>query len=142
MSLIQESKELARLQNEVEGFFNRTFGGFPLLGTTWAPSVDVKDVNGNLIVKADLPGVKRENVEITATDHSLTIEGSTSEELEEKKANYYRQERRSGQFVRVIPLPATVDVNKTEAKFEDGTVTITLPKVAEAQPQGKKIEVS
>lgn len=142
MSLIQESKELARLQNELEGFFGRTFGGFPALGNSWAPSVDVQDADGNLIVKADLPGVKKENVDITATDHSLTIEGRTSEEHEEKKDNYYRQERRSGHFLRVIPLPASIDVNNTEAKFENGTVTITLPKVSETPPQGKKVEVA
>lgn len=142
MSLIQENKELARLQNEVEGFFSRTFGGFPHIGTSWAPSVDVQDVGGNLVVKADLPGVKKENVEITATEHSLTIQGRTSEEHEEKTDNYYRQERRSGQFLRTIPLPASIDVNGTAAKFEDGTVTITLPKVAKAQPDGKKIEVA
>lgn len=142
MSLIGQSKELARLQDEMERFFTRTFGGAPaLVDGSWSPSVDVHESNGNLIVKADLPGVKKEDVEITATEDSLKIEGHTSKESEEKGENFYRRERQSGRFLRVIPLPMPVDVKKAEAAFQDGTVTITLPKAAEA-PKGQKINVS
>jgi HSP20 family protein len=143
MSLVkwEPTHELTRLRDEVDRLFTRTFEGFsPLHSEAWSPSVDMHEENGNIIVKADLPGVKKEDVEITTTDDAITIKGQTKEEKEEKKEGYYRHERRSGSFLRTLPLPVAVDADKAQAVFEDGTVTITLPKGAEA-PKGKKVAI-
>lgn len=143
MSLVkwEPMRELTRLRNEMDRLFNQSYGELAPDGTTlWSPTVDVREEDGNLIVKADLPGVKKDDVEITATDEAVTIEGHTQEEKEEQKAGYYHRERCSGHFLRTVPLPVPVDAEKAQATFSDGTVTITLPKVAEA-PQGKKVEI-
>jgi HSP20 family protein len=133
--------ELARVWDEMDRIFGRVAGEiFPGDGQQWSPSVDIREENGNLVVKADLPGVKKDDVDITATEDSITIQGHSEEEKEEKKDGYYRRERRSGSFSRVLPLPAMVDADKALAEFKDGTVTITLPKVAEV-PTGKKVEI-
>lgn len=132
-------RELARLRDEMDRIFGRSLEeSFSIPGQKWSPAVDVSDENGNLIVKADLPGVKKENVDITATDDTITIQAHTEEEKEEKKEGYLRRERCSGSFQRTLPLPAKVDAGKAQATFQDGTVTITMPKVAEAA-NGKKI---
>lgn len=144
MSLVrwEPMRELAHLRDEMDRLFGQSFRDLPLVnGNGWPPAVDVREVDGKLQIKADLPGVKRENVEITATDEAITIEGHTLEESEEKKEGYFHRERRSGHFMRTVPLPVAVDTDKVEATFEDGTLTITLPKVAEA-PKGKKISVT
>jgi HSP20 family protein len=144
MSLMkwEPARELSRVRDEMDRIFSQTLGAQTPDGTAlWSPTVDVREENGNIIVEADLPGVKKEDVEITATDDSITLEGHTQSEKEEKKDGYYRRERRSGRFLRTLPLPVTVDAEKAQASFNDGTITVTLPKVAEA-PKGRKVEVS
>jgi HSP20 family protein len=143
MSLVkwEPMRELARLRDEMDRVFARTMEEtFPQANGAWMPSVDVQEQNGTLVVKADLPGIKREDVEITATEDALTITGHTEEEEEKKQEGYYRRERRSGAFLRTIPLPVPVDADKAEAVFKHGMVTVTLPKAA-VKPTGKKVEV-
>jgi HSP20 family protein len=125
---------------------DRLFGGFFKEGTptemgVWTPSVDVFEKDGNLLVKADLPGVKKENVTITAEKDAVTIEAHTEEEREEKKEGYFHKERRTGRFMRTVPLPVGVDYEKAAATFEDGTVTVTLPKMPEP-PKGKTVALN
>jgi HSP20 family protein len=143
MSLVkwEPMHELSRLRDEMDRVFGHMAGEvFPADGQKWGPAVDVREEDDRLIVKADLPGVKKDDVDITATEDSITIQGHSEEEKEEKKDGYYRRERHSGSFSRVLPLPAMVDADKAQAEFKDGTVTITLPKVAKA-PKGRKVEV-
>src|SRR3989304_2950123 len=82
--------------------------------------VDLYETDDEVVVKASLPGVKAEDVEIAVTGDTLTIKGETREEHEEKKPNYYRQERRYGAFQRVLTLPVRVDADKADATFEQG----------------------
>ncbi len=104
--------------------------------------VDLFETDNEVVVKGSLPGMKAEDVEISVTGDVLTIRGETKEEHEEKKPNYYRQERRYGSFQRSMPLPAKVDADKAEAVFENGVLTLRLPKVPEVRPKTIAVKAS
>ncbi|MCY0867233.1 MAG: Hsp20/alpha crystallin family protein [Aquificaceae bacterium] len=106
----------------------------------FAPVVDVYETDQELVVKAELPGVKKENVEVTIRDNALHIRGEKKEEKEEKTETYHRVERVYGKFERVIPLPTDVKVEAAKAEFKDGVLEIRIPK-AESSKE-KKIEIS
>ena len=106
----------------------------------FAPVVDVYETDQELVVKAELPGVKKENVEVTIRDNALHIRGEKKEEKEEKTETYHRVERVYGKFERVRPLPTDVKVEAAKAEFKDGVLEIRIPK-AESSKE-KKIEIS
>jgi len=110
---------------------------------TWAkmPAVDVVESEKAYEITADLPGMDEKNIEVKITDGVMTIKGEKQEEKEEKKKDYYLQERGFGSFQRSFELPDTVDPDKIEASFKKGVLTVTIPKKAEAQKPAKKIEV-
>jgi HSP20 family protein len=94
------------------------------------PSVDVIDREEEVVVRAEIPGIDKENLEISLSDDRLTIKGSTRQEKEEKEAgDYTRREMSRGSFTRVITLPANVDGEKAKASFKDGVLEMTLPKL-------------
>jgi len=101
--------------------------------------VDVLDTNEDVIVKASLPGVKPEDIDISVTGQVLTLKGETKEEREEKEGSYFRRERRYGTFVRQLQLPTEVDPNKAEAVFEHGVLRLTLPKAEAVKPKTIKV---
>ena len=105
------------------------------------PQVDVLDQENNILIKATLPGVKKEDLVVSTTDHSVTIRGSTREEEKEEKGEYYRREIRSGNFLRTIPLPASIDEAAIKAKFKDGLLEVTLPKSEREKRHNVKIDV-
>ena len=105
-----------------------------------AVSVDRYESNGNLVVNAELPGLKPEDVDISLSDNRLTIKGEYQTEDEGERGNVHYQERRYGRFERSFALPTSVDTDAVEAEFQDGVLTVTLPKPEEAKP--KKIEVT
>ena len=149
MSLMRRRREggapLARLRDEMDDLFGRFFGDWgdwPALTAPrgdWLPAVDVAEQENAIVVKAELPGLKPDDVEITVQGNTLTITGQKKEETEEKKDNYYHVERRYGSFRRDIPLPGGVDADKVEATCKDGVLTVTVPKTEEAKP--KKVQV-
>lgn len=104
------------------------------------PQVDVIDQDNTILVRATLPGVKKEDLEVSTTDHSVTIRGSSCEEQKEEKGEYYRREIRSGNFLRTIALPASVDEKAIKAKFKDGLLEVTLPKMESEKRHSIKIE--
>ncbi len=93
----------------------------------WSPSMDVVKKDDHLVLRADLPGIKPEEVKIEVEDDILTISGEHTESTEEKAEHYVRRERRYGSFCRSMPLPAGVDPKKIEAKTHDGVVEVTIP---------------
>ena len=99
------------------------------LGRVSLPQVDIIDQDDAIVVRAAVPGVRKEDLEISATDHSVTIRGRTHHEKEEKGGEYYRREISTGEFLRTIPLPAAVDDSKAKAVFRDGLLELTLPKL-------------
>jgi HSP20 family protein len=102
-------------------------------------AMDMYETDDEVVVKTAVPGVKAEDVDISVTDDILTIQGETKAEEKVEKANYVRQERRYGAFARHLSLPSTVIAEKATAKFEDGVLTLTLPKAEEAKPKTIKI---
>jgi HSP20 family protein len=102
-------------------------------------TLDVYETDEALVVRASLPGVKPEDVEVTITGETLTIKGESKREEEEKKTNYYRQESWYGTFARSLTLPSQVEAEKTEAIFEHGVLKLTIPKVAAARPKTIKV---
>src|SRR5271166_3811909 len=101
----------------------------------WTPAVDVVRDNGNLVVRADIPGIKPEEVKIEVEDDILTVSGEHTESKEQKDKNYVRRERRYGSFSRSMALPAGVDANEIKAKTHDGVVEVTIPLPKEAKKE-------
>ncbi|KPK11431.1 MAG: heat-shock protein Hsp20 [Acidithiobacillales bacterium SG8_45] len=104
------------------------------------PKVDVVDRDNEILVRAELPGVDKKDVDISTTENSVTIKGSTRKEEKEEKGDYYRCEISSGAFTRTLALPGNVDSSNAKAEFKDGVLELTLPKVEKSKRQ--KIEIS
>jgi HSP20 family protein len=96
-------------------------------GRAWAPEIEIFERDGELVVRADLPGLKKEDVKVELTDEGLTIEGERRSEHEETGDGYYRSERNYGNFYRRLPLPEGVDPDDATAKFHDGVLEVTMP---------------
>jgi len=105
----------------------------------FAPAVDIAEQENEYVVKVELPGVAKEDVKISVESNTLTIKGEKKQEKEEKNKNFHRVERSYGSFQRSFTLPATVKNDKIDALFNNGILTITMPKSEEAKP--KQIEV-
>ena len=105
----------------------------------WTPAIDVVRDNGNLVIRADVPGIKPEEVKVEVEDDILTVSGQHEERKEEKDKDYLRRERRYGSFSRSMALPAGADPKRIKATTHDGVVEVTIPLPKE--PEKKKIEV-
>jgi len=108
--------------------------------TTLTFPVDLSETEGQVVVKAALPGIQPEDVDISVSDGVLTIKGETKSEEKSEGGNYHRREIRYGAFSRSIALPAEVNDVKAEAEFQDGVLTVTLPKAEEARPKQIKVK--
>ena len=106
-----------------------------------APAMDIAETEKTYEISAELPGMSESDVEVVASNGGLTIKGEKREEKEEKKKDYYLSERRYGSFERRMQIPEGVDVDKIEASFKNGVLTVTLPKTTQAQEPEKKISV-
>ena len=131
---------LAALEvDRLNRMFEATFSGEPLTGT-WVPSVDIFETPAkDVVVKADLPDMKREDIKVTFENNLLTIEGERKFN-EETKDQFHHVERGYGAFRRDFTLPASVDAARIQAGYADGVLTITLPRREETRP--RHIEVS
>jgi HSP20 family protein len=128
--------ELAELRSR----FDRTLGELADSGEpAWRPAIDVVRENGSLVVRADVPGMKPEEVKVEVEDDILTVSGQHEEEKEEKNKEYLRRERRYGSFRRSMALPAGVDAKKIKARTQDGVVEVTVP--LPKTPEKKRIEI-
>jgi HSP20 family protein len=107
----------------------------------FSPSVDVTEIDNQVQVTAELPGLTEDDIDLSLSQNVLTIRGEKKEEQEERDQNYHRIERSYGSFQRNIPLPVEVEAEQVEASFKNGVLTVTMPKTAQAQQERKKIEV-
>ncbi|HOQ82523.1 MAG TPA: Hsp20/alpha crystallin family protein [bacterium] len=107
----------------------------------WMPAVDIKDTGENLVVKAEVPGFDKKDINISLTGDTITISGKMQEGKEEKKAQYLYRERVSGSFTRSFTLPVPVDREKVKATCKDGVLEIILPKAEEAKTKEIKVNV-
>ena len=133
-----------RINRLFDTFFEDPFGMVPTFEQTMAgfsPRVDVTETDKEIKVEAELPGIDEKDINVTFDRDVLTISGEKKAEKEEKHKNYYHMERHYGSFQRAIPVPVEIDVDKIDAKFKKGVLTITLPKTKEAQSSAKHITV-
>jgi HSP20 family protein len=137
-------RDMMSIQDEMNKLFD-DFLGRPLMRTEWSegvwnPSVDISETKDNVIIKAEIPGLSKEDVKISMQDNMLTLTGEKKQEKEEKEANYHRVERSYGAFSRSFALPTSVKSDKIKATYKDGVLFITLPKTEEVKP--KEIPIS
>jgi HSP20 family protein len=109
--------------------------------TLQMPAVDVYEEKDDVIVKAEVPGLSKEDLDVTLTESTVTIKGEKKKEEEIKEKNYYRNERSCGSFARSIELPAEVKTDHAKASFKDGILEIRLPKTEEAKKKTTKVKI-
>lgn len=129
-------REAMSIRDLMDRFFNEPMGGL----RTWnngdhAPAVDLYQTDDEVVVKAVLPGIKPDDISISVTGDVLNLRGTVTEETERGDATYYLRERRQGEFSRSLPLPAPVVADQAKAEFENGILTLTLPKAEEVKPK-------
>ncbi|HWP55165.1 MAG TPA: Hsp20/alpha crystallin family protein [Pyrinomonadaceae bacterium] len=140
------TKDMERLFDDFGGFnfpafFNREsflLGDFK--DFEWTPQIEVVKSNGDLMVKADLPGLTKDDVKVELTDQALTISGERKEEKEEKGEGFYRTERNYGRFYRQIPLPEGAKTDEANATFTNGVLEVKIP-VAKMESHARKVEI-
>jgi HSP20 family protein len=134
---------LATLRDEFNRLFDWTLpsrdSGF---FSGWTPALDVFDDKDHLVVKAELPGMKKDEIDISLHDGMLTISGERKSEHEVKEGQTFRSERYFGKFQRSVTLPTSVDASKVKATYKDGVLTIDLAKAEEAKPKQIAVSVS
>jgi HSP20 family protein len=108
----------------------------------WTPQVEIFDRNGELVIRADLPGLTKDDVKVDVTDNQLTIEGERQRQHEEEREGVYRSERSYGKFYRVIPLPEGVIADQAKATFRNGVLEIAMPAPPEQARRGRRLEIS
>jgi HSP20 family protein len=135
--------EVSRLRREMDRLWEDFFGprgwGLRPWEGEWAPVVDVSETGDQIVVKAEIPGIDPKEINITLTGDVLTLKGEKKSEREETKENYHLVERSYGSFSRSLTLPAAVNADKIDAKYEKGVLTVTCPKKEKVKP--KAIEV-
>ncbi|GAB4418561.1 MAG: Hsp20/alpha crystallin family protein [Thermodesulfovibrionales bacterium] len=134
------------IERRIEDFFKRPFS---LFGPPWwprmpeievvSPSVDIFEEGDDIVVKAELPGIKKENIEVKLTDDTITISGEKKKEEKVEKKGYYRLERSYGSFHRSFSLPTEVQTDKARAQFKDGILEVRIPKTEEAKKKEKRL---
>ncbi len=158
----KESKEVVKTEpsrfltpfEEAERWFEEAFRRpFSLMSHLWwpkirtgemeeiSPSVDIFEEDGDVVVKAELPGIKKEDIDVSVTDHTFRISCEKRREEKVKKKNYYWEERSFGSFVRSFQLPSEVETDKAKANFKDGVLEIRMPKTQQAKEKEKKIAI-
>ena len=124
-----------RMHEALDRFLDRAFLDMPLFGGLFDGTlpVDVYQTEEEVVVKASIPGIKPEDIDISVTGDTLSIRGEVQEEEEEKKGQYHLRERLYRSFARSLTLPSSVDPDKAKAEFKDGVLKLTLPKLEEAK---------
>jgi HSP20 family protein len=141
-------KRFERMERLFEGFLGRPFGFRTPSLRPWSaaveevsPSVDIFEEGNDVVVKAELPGMKKEDLEVNFSDGDLTISGEKKQEEKIERKDYYRMERSYGGFTRSFRLPADVQGDKAKATFNEGVLEIRIPKTEEARKKENKIQI-
>jgi HSP20 family protein len=122
------------------GFAGPSWGRFGGQEFDWSPEAEVFERDGKLIVRADLPGMKKEDIDIDIDSGRITLRGERKTEYDENRQGIYRSERTYGSFYRTIPLPEGADADAAKASFNDGVLEIAMP-LAEQKQRGKKLAI-
>lgn len=146
MSLIRWDPldDLASLRESTDRLFEELFARRPRLfaPTIWQPAVEIYETMGEVVLRAELPGIDPKDVDITTTDETLTIKGETQSEQEEKGSDYFRRELRYGRFLRTVRLPAEVEAEKAKASYRNGILEVRIPKAERAKPKTVKVQAA
>ena len=139
-------RDLITIQDRMNKLFEQTLARTRgddegVAPSAWSPSVDIYETAEAIVLTAELPGLKREDIEIQLRDSTLTLKGERKFEREVKDENYLRIERSYGAFQRAFSLPTVVQQDKIKAVFRDGVLEVTMPKAEEAKPKQVKVEV-
>jgi HSP20 family protein len=138
---------MSQMQAEMNRLWGDGWPSFRPLGRpaemrgAWAPRADVYEEDGSLVVKADLPGIKREDIDVEVEDGDLVLRGERATEREIKEEDFYRMERFAGAFYRRLPLPEGAEPSKIDATYRDGVLEVHIPKSASKHPQPTRIPV-
>jgi len=136
---------LSNLREEIDRLFEAPLAELARstqLLSGWTPALDVFEDKDNIFVKAELPGMKKEEIELSLHDGSLSISGERKSENKYEDAEVYRAERFVGKFQRTVALPSPVAADKVKAQYKEGILTVTLPKTEEAKPKHIDVSVS
>jgi HSP20 family protein len=136
---------LTSLRREMDRLFENFFERSPFSGAAggmFEPAVEVADTNESITVKAQVPGVSKDNLYVDVTNDALTLRGEMKQEEKTEDRRYFRQEFRYGAFSRTIPLPASVQADQASAQLKDGVLTITIPKGAESKTKQIPIQTA
>jgi len=137
-------KEISSLREEIDRLFDSFFGRRSLISereSVFTPAVDVEETESSFIIRAEVPGMKKEDIKVTIDENGLTISGERKREKEEKGKTYHRVEISYGKFKRYIPFPKEVEPDKAKAKCKDGILEIEVPKSEKAKPKEIEIKV-
>lgn len=131
---------------DMEERFGRLFAGLPVdpewnLGA-WTPAVDVHEDENQYTLTADLPGMKKEDISLSVVDNVVTLKGERKQETEKTEKGFHRIERTYGTFQRAFQIPRGVDASKVEARYENGVLTVNLPKPEAAKPRNIEVKVN
>jgi len=141
---------MRRLSDDMERIFEETWGGrqFPrlfrgldLAETRWTPNIEAFERKGEFVVRADLPGMTKDNVTVEVLDNQLVIQGERKEEKEQKEKGYYACERSYGSFYRAIPLPDGIKADEAKATFKDGVLEVAMPAAKAPEKHGRQLEI-
>lgn len=139
-------REMSSLQERMNRLFSEVLARSPIgeeeiSRGAWVPAVDIFETPESIVLKAELPGITKDDIFVEVKDNTLSLKGEKKFEKEVKEEHYHRVERSYGSFQRAFTLPSTVQQDKVKAKFKDGILEIVLPKVEEAKPKQIKVEV-
>ena len=146
------ARDLLNIEREFNRMFNTLGSRFDIThkgdidgeydNAVWMPLTDISEDNENFYLRADLPGIKKEDVKISYTDGTISISGERSQEKETKEKMFHRIERSYGKYYRSFNVPTEIKEDKIKAEFKDGQLTITIPKADEVKPKEIDIKVS
>jgi HSP20 family protein len=139
-------RDLESIQNEMNRMFDSSLVKWgdrdtSLLEGAWSPAVDIYDSKDTVMVKADIPGMSKDDIDVSVHNDILTIKGEKNHEKEIKEKDFVRTERFYGSFQRAIRLPAGIDAAKVGANYKNGVLEIILPKKEESKPKQLKIDI-
>ncbi len=140
-------RELEEMSNRLNQIFrvggngNRAERREALAGVDWAPSVDISETDKAYVLRADLPGVKKEDLKVTVENGVLTLQGERRQRSEEKGEKFHRVETSYGSFMRRFTLPDAVAEDKVDAQMKEGCLEVTVPKTAEKKPKTHSVQI-
>jgi HSP20 family protein len=136
-------RELLNLRDDMDRFFDTFFGRTPKEAEGgWSPTVDIEEDNENYLVKAELPGIIKDDIKISVRGNLITLSGERRYTSETKMKTFHRIERSYGKFSRTIALPSDVDSDTVKATYKDGILTVTLPKPVSTKPTEIEVEIT